>query len=51
VLETRHIGLLDGYQVECFFHWLRRFRAIATRYEKMARNFFVVQFVCWLTLA
>jgi transposase len=27
------------YLVEVFFHNLKRFRAIATRYEKTARNF------------
>ena len=27
------------YLVETFFHTLKRFRAIATRYEKTARNF------------
>ena len=27
------------YLVECFFHQLKRFRAIATRYEKTARNY------------
>jgi transposase len=27
------------YLVECFFHNLKRFRAIATRFEKTARNF------------
>ena len=27
------------YLVECFFHSLKRFRAIATRYDKTARNF------------
>jgi transposase len=27
------------YFVETFFHTLKRFRAIATRYEKTARNF------------
>jgi len=27
------------YLVEVFFHHLKRFRAIATRYEKTARNF------------
>ena len=27
------------YNVECFFHSLKRFRRIATRYEKTARNY------------
>jgi transposase len=27
------------YLIECFFHHLKRFRAIATRYEKTARNY------------
>jgi transposase len=27
------------YLVECFFHDLKRFRALATRYDKTARNF------------
>ena len=40
------------YLVECFFHRLKRFRAIATRYEKTGRNFLaLVQFACsmlWL---
>jgi transposase len=40
------------YLVECFFHSLKRFRAIATRYEKTARNFLaLVQLACaqiWL---
>jgi transposase len=27
------------YLVECFFHALKRFRAVATRYEKTARNY------------
>jgi transposase len=41
------------YLVECFFHHLKRFRAIATRYDKTARNFLaLVQIACvwlWLT--
>jgi transposase len=40
------------YLVECFFHQLKRFRAIATRYEKTARNYgSLVNLVCaclWL---
>ena len=27
------------YRVECFFHYLKRFRRVATRYEKTARNY------------
>ncbi len=40
------------YLVEVFFHNLKRFRAIATRYEKTARNFLaLVQVACaWLWL-
>jgi transposase len=40
------------YLVECFFHDLKRFRAIATRYEKTARNYLaLVQLACaWLWL-
>jgi transposase len=40
------------YLVEVFFHSLKRFRAIATRYEKTARNYLaLVQIACarlWL---
>lgn len=40
------------YLVEVFFHSLKRFRAIATRYEKTARNYLaLVQLACarlWL---
>lgn len=40
------------YLVECFFHALKRFRAVATRYEKTARNYLaLVHLVCarlWL---
>lgn len=41
------------YLVECFFHSLKRFRAIATRFEKSARNFLALtQLACaWLWLA
>jgi transposase len=40
------------YVVECFFHTLKRFRAVATRYEKTARNYLaLVHLACariWL---
>ena len=40
------------YLVEVFFHKLKRFRAVATRYEKTARNYLaLVQLACahiWL---
>jgi transposase len=40
------------YLVEMFFHSLKRFRAIATRFEKTARNFLALtQLACaWLWL-
>ena len=40
------------YLVEIFFHNLKRFRAIATRFEKTARNFLALtQLACaWLWL-
>lgn len=40
------------YRVEIFFHHLKRFRAIATRYDKSARNYLaLVQLACaWLWL-
>ena len=41
------------FLVECLFHSLNRFRAIATRFEKTARNFLALtQVACaWLWLA
>jgi transposase len=41
------------YLVEVFFHRLKRFRAIATRYEKTSRNYLaLVQLSCaWLWLS
>lgn len=41
------------YLVECFFHSLKRFRAVATRFEKSARNFLALTHVAcaWLWLA
>jgi len=40
------------YLVECFFHHLKRFRPIAKRFEKTARNYLaLVQAACsWLRL-
>jgi len=40
------------YLIEIFFHHLKRFRAIATRYDKTARNYLsLVQLACtWLWL-
>jgi transposase len=40
------------YRVEVFFHSLKRFRALATRFEKTARNFLALtQLACtWLWL-
>ena len=57
--ERKRALPLDGnlyrkrYLVEVFFHHLKRFRAIATRYEKTARNYLaIVHVACawlWLT--
>lgn len=40
------------YQVECFFHSLKRFRAIATRYEKTGRHYLALLHIAcaWLWL-
>lgn len=49
--KDRKLYRLRG-EVECFFHRLKRFRAIASRYEKTATNFLgLVHLVCaflWL---
>ena len=43
--EARHV-------IENFFCWVKQFRAIATRYDKTARNFLaafnLVAVLCWL---
>jgi transposase len=43
--EARHL-------IENFFCWVKQFRAIATRYDKTARNFLaachMVAALCWL---
>jgi len=36
--------------VECFFHSLKRFRAIATRYEKKSQNFLALVHIACITL-
>jgi transposase len=38
------------YMVECFFHRLKRFRAVATRYEKSATNFLALVHVACITM-
>ena len=38
------------YQVECFFHNLKRFRAVATRYDKTAQNYLAFVHVACLRL-
>jgi transposase len=38
------------YLVEVFFHNLKRFRAIATRYEKTARNYLAITQIAWAWL-
>jgi transposase len=49
-LDRRLYGI--RYHVEVFIHRIKRFRAVATRYEKTARNYLaLVQLVCaflWL---
>ena len=37
------------YMVDCFFHRLKRFRAIAMRFEKTAINFLAVAHIAWMT--
>jgi transposase len=43
--EARHL-------IENFFCWVKQFRAIATRYDKIARNFLaafhMIAVMCWL---
>lgn len=47
--KDRRLYRLRG-NVECFFHDLKRFRAVASRYEKTARNFLAVVHVACLFL-
>ncbi len=43
----------NRYVVECFFHNIKRFRAVATRYEKTGRNYLaLVHLACaWIWLS
>ena len=49
-LDRKLYGL--RYRIECGFHALKRFRAVATRYEKSGTNFLAaVQVACiWVWL-
>jgi transposase len=47
--KSRRLYRLRG-NVECFFHDIKRFRAVASRYEKTARNFLAVVHVACLFL-
>ncbi len=38
------------YRIECGFHTLKRFRAVATRYEKTSTNFLAVVHIACLTM-
>ena len=54
--RTWHVLKLDRrlykirYRVELFFHRLKRFRAIATRYDKTARNYLSLIHVACIAL-
>jgi len=47
--NDRRLYRLRG-NVECFFHKIKRFRAVATRYEKTARNFLAVVHIACMCL-
>jgi transposase len=38
------------YMIECGFHRLKRFRAVATRYEKTGNNFLALIHVACITM-
>ncbi|TQF09220.1 transposase [Myxococcus llanfairpwllgwyngyllgogerychwyrndrobwllllantysiliogogogochensis] len=47
-LDRAHYRL--RYQVECCFHDLKRFRAVATRYDKAASSYLAVLHVAAMAL-
>ena len=47
--KSRHL-FRRRYLVEVFFHNLKRFRAIATRYEKTSRNFLALIHVACISM-
>lgn len=48
-IELDQAKYATRYIVEVFFHHLKRFRAIATRYEKTARNYLaLVHLACFI---
>jgi transposase len=47
-LDRKLYGL--RYMVECGFHTLKRFRAVATRYDKTATNFLAIVHVACITM-
>jgi transposase len=50
VLPKRRALYAKRYEVERFFHRLKRFRAIASRYEKTAESFLSLVQICCAVL-
>jgi len=49
-VARRAVVCRKRYRVEVFFHRLKRFRALATRYEKSARNYLALLHIACITL-